>query len=81
MGRPARPGGGQEGPAVVDEVATAHGVAPSQVALAWLLARSPTMLPIPGTGSVTHLEENATAATLELAPGELVAIAAATSRG
>ena len=39
---------------------------PSQVALAWLLQRSPVMLPIPGTSSVTHLEENVAAALLEL---------------
>jgi len=41
-------------------------VTPSQVALAWLLKRSPVMLPIPGTSSVTHLEENVAAALLEL---------------
>ena len=39
---------------------------PAQVALAWLLRRSPVMLPIPGTSSVTHLEENVAAALLEL---------------
>ena len=42
-----------------------------QVALAWLLARSPVMLPIPGTGSVEHLEENVAAADLELTAEEL----------
>jgi aryl-alcohol dehydrogenase-like predicted oxidoreductase len=63
----------------VQEVATAHGVAPSTVALAWLLARSPAMLPIPGTGSVAHLEENTAAATLELSPEELASIDAATA--
>jgi pyridoxine 4-dehydrogenase len=46
--------------------ATAH-----QVALAWLLARSETMLPIPGTGSVQHLEENVAAAGLHLDPQEI----------
>lgn len=44
---------------------------PSQVALAWLLARSPVMLPIPGTSSVKHLEENMGGALLELSPSEL----------
>ncbi len=44
---------------------------PAQVALAWLLARSPVMLPIPGTSSVKHLEENTAAASLHLEPGEM----------
>ncbi|HET6953631.1 MAG TPA: aldo/keto reductase [Acidimicrobiales bacterium] len=43
-----------------------HGASPAQVALAWLLARSPQMLPIPGTSSVAHLEENVAAAALAL---------------
>ena len=43
-----------------------HGASPSQLALAWLLARSPVMLPIPGTSSVAHLEENVAAAGIEL---------------
>ncbi len=47
---------------------------PSQVALAWLLARSPVMLPIPGTSSVTHLEENVDGALLELDDSELRAL-------
>ncbi len=50
----------------VKDVATRNGATPSQVALAWLLARSPVMLPIPGTSSITHLEENAAAAQLKL---------------
>lgn len=61
----ARPGG------VVDEIARAHDAAPGQVALAWLLQRSPVMLPIPGTGSIAHLEENAAAAELRLTDEEL----------
>ena len=55
----------QEGGAVA-EVAEELGATTSQVALAWLLARSPVMLPIPGTGSIEHLEENLGAADLEL---------------
>ena len=47
---------------------------PHQVVLAWLLARSPSILPIPGTGSVAHLEENVAAAALELTPAEVAAI-------
>ncbi|MFH9355649.1 aldo/keto reductase [Kitasatospora sp. NPDC017646] len=64
-GELARPGG------PVDRIATAHGVRPSQVALAWLLARSEVVLPIPGTSKVAHLEENLAAATLRLTDTEL----------
>jgi aryl-alcohol dehydrogenase-like predicted oxidoreductase len=56
----ARPGG------PLDDIATRRGVAPAQVALAWLLMRSPVMLLIPGTSSVEHLEENVAAASLRL---------------
>ena len=51
-GRLARPGGS------LGEIAARHDATPSQVALAWLLGHSPVMLPIPGTSSVAHLEEN-----------------------
>ncbi|MEF2279706.1 aldo/keto reductase [Deinococcus sp. YIM 134068] len=51
---------------VLDEVARRIGATPSQVALAWVLKRSPVMLPIPGTGKVRHLEENVAAAGLQL---------------
>jgi pyridoxine 4-dehydrogenase len=64
-GKLAEPGG------AVAEVAAAHGATPGQVALAWLLARSPVMLPIPGTASVSHLEENVGGAGLELSAAEL----------
>jgi pyridoxine 4-dehydrogenase len=50
----------------LDEIATRYGASPSQVALAWLLWRSPVVLPIPGTSSVEHLVENVAAASLEL---------------
>ena len=50
----------------VDDVVKATGATPSQVALAWLLARSPVVLPIPGTSTVAHLEENIAAATVTL---------------
>jgi len=62
----AKPGG------PVAEIAEAHGATTGQVALAWLLQRSEVMLPIPGTGSVEHLEENVAAAELRLT-GEQVA--------
>lgn len=53
------------------EIARAHGCTPSQVALAWLLQHSPVMLPIPGTGSVAHLEENCGAAEVRLSDEEM----------
>ncbi len=59
--------------------AKAHGVSVFQVALAWLLGRSQVMLPIPGTSSVAHLEENVAAAKLKLAPEEWKAINALAS--
>jgi aryl-alcohol dehydrogenase-like predicted oxidoreductase len=55
----------------VAEIAAAHEATPGQVALAWLLARSSVTLPIPGTSSVGHLEENVAAAELELAIDEV----------
>lgn len=55
----------------LEAIARRHGVTTSQVALAWLLASSKVMLPIPGTGSVKHLEENASAANLRLLPEEV----------
>ena len=55
----------------VQEIAVHHQATPRQVALAWLLARSPAVLPIPGTASVAHLEENVGAAALELTPSEV----------
>jgi aryl-alcohol dehydrogenase-like predicted oxidoreductase len=61
----------------VDEIAERHGAAPRQVALAWLLARSPAMLPIPGTGSVEHLEQNVAAAGLQLTDEEVATLNAA----
>ncbi len=53
--------------------AVRHGVTASQLAIAWLLRRSPVMLPIPGTGSREHLRENIQAALIELPDGELTA--------
>jgi aryl-alcohol dehydrogenase-like predicted oxidoreductase len=55
----------------VKRIAARLGATTAQVALAWLLARSPVMLPIPGTSSITHLEENAGAAGLRLTPDDL----------
>ncbi len=67
-GELARPGG------ALDKLARAKGVAPGQVALAWLLKRSPVMLPIPGTSKVTHLEENVAAASVTLTDAEFAAL-------
>jgi aryl-alcohol dehydrogenase-like predicted oxidoreductase len=58
----------------VQEIAQRHGAAPRQIVLAWLLARSPAMLPIPGTGTVSHLEDNVAAAAIELTPEEVAAL-------
>jgi aryl-alcohol dehydrogenase-like predicted oxidoreductase len=71
VGSLARPGG------PLDEAAREHDATPGQVALAWLLARSEVMLPIPGTASIEHLEENVAAADLALDPDEIDRIAAA----
>ncbi|HZD70532.1 MAG TPA: aldo/keto reductase [Actinomycetes bacterium] len=59
------------------EIARRHDVTPRQVVLAWLLARSPAVLPIPGTGTVAHLEQNVAAAALELSAAEVDALSAA----
>ena len=59
----------REGSAL-DAIAKAHGATPSQVAVAWLLQRSPVIIPIPGTSKVAHLEENVKAGDIELAQAE-----------
>jgi pyridoxine 4-dehydrogenase len=56
------------------EIATRHGVTPRQIALAWLLRRSPMMLPIPGTLSIEHLNENLAALEIELTDAEFEAL-------
>jgi len=58
----------------VAEAAKRHGASPRQIVLAWLLARSPQMLPIPGTGSPEHAEANVAAGSFELSPDEVAAI-------
>jgi pyridoxine 4-dehydrogenase len=71
VGRLAEPGG------PLDEIAHRHDARPAQIALAWLLARSPVMLPIPGTSQVEHFEENLAAVDIELSPDEVGAIGSA----
>ena len=67
-------GGGLKPENPLNTAAKAHSVSVVQVALAWLLERSPVMLPIPGTSSLSHLEENVAAAKLKLTPEEWKAI-------
>jgi pyridoxine 4-dehydrogenase len=59
---------------IVSEIAKRYGASERQVVLAWLLARSPSILPIPGTGSVGHLEDNVAAAALTLTGEEIAAL-------
>src|SRR5215468_665879 len=63
-------GAGRVAGQILDQIARAHQVTPHQVALAWLLKRSPVMLPIPGTSSVKHLEENVAGASLRVTAQE-----------
>ncbi|MFJ8003857.1 aldo/keto reductase [Streptomyces fagopyri] len=56
------------------EIAAAHGATPGQIALAWLLHRSPVLCPTPGTGSLVHLEENLDAAAVRLTPEDMRAL-------
>jgi aryl-alcohol dehydrogenase-like predicted oxidoreductase len=63
-------GAGKVAGEVLGRIAEAHGASPTQVALAWLLRRSRIMLPIPGTSSIEHLEQNVAAASLHLADEE-----------
>jgi aryl-alcohol dehydrogenase-like predicted oxidoreductase len=67
-GKLAAPGG------PVAQIAKAAGATPTQVSLAWLLQRSPAMLPIPGTSSVKHLEENCAAAEVKLSDQQMAAL-------
>jgi pyridoxine 4-dehydrogenase len=63
-------GAGKVAGDILNRVAQSHNASPTQVALAWLLQRSPIMLPIPGTSSLQHLEENVAAAALRLTDDE-----------
>jgi aryl-alcohol dehydrogenase-like predicted oxidoreductase len=63
-GKLTQPGG------PLDQLAKQHNVTPAQLALAWLLHRSPVVIPIPGTSSVAHLEQNVAAASIKLSDEE-----------
>jgi pyridoxine 4-dehydrogenase len=65
---------GEGGP--LTQLARRHGATPAQLALAWLLKRSPVMLPIPGTSSVEHLQDNMVGACIALADDEFGEISA-----
>ncbi len=67
-GELARPG------SALDEIAKKHRAGPSQIALAWILKRSPVMLPIPGTSKVKHLEQNVAATEIELSDSEFATL-------
>jgi pyridoxine 4-dehydrogenase len=67
-GASARPG------SALDAIAHKHNASPGQIALAWLLKRSPVMLPIPGTGKIAHLEENVAAASIRLSDEEFATL-------
>ncbi len=70
-------GGSLPADAALQHIAERHGATVMQIALAWLLARSPVMLPIPGTSKVVHLDQNVAAASIELTPEELAVLDAA----
>jgi aryl-alcohol dehydrogenase-like predicted oxidoreductase len=63
-----------ESGSILDAIAASHGATPSQIALAWVLKRSPVMLPIPGTSKVAHLEENVAAVNINLSDKEFDAL-------
>jgi len=64
-----------DGGRVLTEIATRHHATPAQITLAWLLRRSPAMLPIPGTLSLEHVRQNLAAAEIELTDAEFEALA------
>jgi pyridoxine 4-dehydrogenase len=70
------PLGGKGSPAhaALEKIAAAKHATPTQIALAWLLARSPNILPIPGTSSIAHYDENLAAAEITLSPADLAAL-------
>jgi aryl-alcohol dehydrogenase-like predicted oxidoreductase len=63
-----------KGGSILNSVARAHNATPSQIALAWVLKRSPIMLPIPGTSKVAHLDENVAAVGVQLSDEEFAAL-------
>ena len=74
-GKLAQPGGR------LDQIAKEHSATVAQLSLAWLLHHSPVLVPIPGTSSVKHLEENMAAAKLQLSPEEWAAVEGVAGKG
>ena len=70
-----------KGHADAEAIVRKHNASPSQIALAWLLKRSPVMLPIPGTGKVKHLEDNVAAAAIELSDDDFATLDKIGSKG
>jgi pyridoxine 4-dehydrogenase len=70
-GSPTDTGGPDAVRRVLEPIASRHGATSSQIALAWLLARSPRIMPVPGTTSIAHLRENLDAQDIELSPDEI----------
>jgi aryl-alcohol dehydrogenase-like predicted oxidoreductase len=68
---PLEAGGSASGTGALARIATRHNASPAQIAIAWLLARSPITVPIPGTSSIAHLEENVAALWIRLSPKDL----------
>ena len=68
-------GAGRVAGEILNQIAQEHGAVPTQIALAWLLRRSPIMLPIPGTSSIEHLEQNIAASSLRLSEDEYAKLA------
>jgi pyridoxine 4-dehydrogenase len=73
-GAPTDTGGPDAVRRVLDPIAARHGATVSQIALAWLLARSPVIMPIPGTTGIAHVQENLDAQDLELSPEDIRSI-------
>jgi aryl-alcohol dehydrogenase-like predicted oxidoreductase len=59
---------------IVREIAQRYDATPRQIVLAWLLARSSSVLPIPGTGSVSHLDDNVAAVAIKLTPADVASL-------
>lgn len=73
-GSPTDTGGPEAVRGVLELIASRHGATVSQIALAWLLARSPAIMPVPGTTSIAHIRENLDAQDIEMSPEDTKSI-------
>jgi aryl-alcohol dehydrogenase-like predicted oxidoreductase len=80
-GAPIDTAGPEAARRVIEPIAARHGATGSQIALAWLLAQSPAMMPVPGTTNLAHVRENLAAQDLELSAEDLQAIKGIASAG